>query len=216
MPYFNNDTINLLFIHIPKTGGESVQTYLSETHNITLNNESLYWFMPESTKTDNNMDIQSSLQHLPGQTILNYKEYFKINMTNLKILTIVRNPYNRIISDLFWFKLINIDNSKDEVYSIINQYLSNPPSTLDNHNVPQHLFLTDTNNNLINNITIMRTETLTEDMIKLGYTDFNTKINCNPYSISCWDYLNSQSIQLINSFYETDFKMFNYEVINEC
>ena len=39
MPYFKNDNVNILFIHIPKTGGSSVETYLSNHFNILLNNK---------------------------------------------------------------------------------------------------------------------------------------------------------------------------------
>ena len=34
MPYFLNENINLLFIHIPKTGGSSLERYFSEHFNI--------------------------------------------------------------------------------------------------------------------------------------------------------------------------------------
>jgi hypothetical protein len=211
MPYFKNDKINLLFIHIPKTGGESVEYYFRDLYNIPLNNKALWGFVPEDIQIDNNIDIKSSLQHLTYQSILKYQTFLNIDAQNLKLLTIVRNPYNRIVSDLFWFKLIVITNTKDEVFSVIQKYLSS--REFDNHNMPQHLFLTDTNNKLIKNVTIMRTETLNDYMIKFGYTDFNIKTNCNPHTISCWDYLNNQSIQLINSFYKKDFKMFNYDIV---
>ena len=39
MPYYNDDSINLnlLFLHIPKTGGSSVEQYFSNKFNIPLN-----------------------------------------------------------------------------------------------------------------------------------------------------------------------------------
>lgn len=42
MPYFKNNNVNILFIHIPKTGGSSVENYFSSKFNIPLNNTSLY------------------------------------------------------------------------------------------------------------------------------------------------------------------------------
>jgi hypothetical protein len=40
MPYFKNENINLLFIHIPKTGGTSVEQYFSKKYNVELNYKS--------------------------------------------------------------------------------------------------------------------------------------------------------------------------------
>ena len=37
MPYFHNKDVNLLFIHIPKTGGSSLETYFSKKFNMHLN-----------------------------------------------------------------------------------------------------------------------------------------------------------------------------------
>jgi hypothetical protein len=41
MPYFHNENINLLFIHIPKTGGSNFENYMSYKYNIPLNEKSL-------------------------------------------------------------------------------------------------------------------------------------------------------------------------------
>ena len=40
MPYFDKE--RLLFIHIPKTGGTSIEDYFSRKHNVILNHASLY------------------------------------------------------------------------------------------------------------------------------------------------------------------------------
>ena len=46
-----------------------------------------------------------SLQHQTYNTLFNYKELLNIDFNdNLKIISVVRNPYNRLISDLFWFQ----------------------------------------------------------------------------------------------------------------
>lgn len=244
MPYFQNDVVNLLFIHIPKTGGTSVEFYLSKKYNIPLDTKSLFMFLDEETAKNNNVDVnvirhphngcnavaqndcvdfnkipKSSLQHITYKTIFKYKDFFNINENNLDIFTIVRNPYERVVSDLFFlsknpsltyasFHRINKNTSKDEVYNIIKKYLS---EDVDNHNIPQYLFITDDNNELIPNIKILKTETLQNDMSGLGYEDFNLNENVNSNKVDYYEYLNNDSIKLINDFYDYDFKLFNYD-----
>ena len=50
-------------------------------------------------------------------------------------------------------------------------------------------------------------------MHKLGYLDFNLKVNCNKDKVNSYDYLNDQSIKIINDFYHFDFILFNYDKI---
>lgn len=64
-----------------------------------------------------NMQINSSLQHITYNQIVKYSKLFNINFDNIKIITIVRNPYERIMSDLFFFKLITIDATKETVFN---------------------------------------------------------------------------------------------------
>ena len=204
MPYFKNNDVNILFIHIPKTGGTSVEYYFSYKFSIQLNNKSLYNFLDISNTT-----ITSSLQHITYNQILQYNNIFNINFDNIKILTIVRNPYTRIVSDLFWYGIINIHTSSDEVFQLIQKYIIS--TTHDNHNIPQYIFITD-DKKLIPDIHILHTETLNRDMHFLGYTDFDIIINNNP-PINYYNYLNKNSIELINEFYHLDFILFNYDKI---
>jgi len=210
MPYFNNSEINLLFIHIPKTGGTSLELYFSNKYNIKLDNKSLYFFLDKNNKISYNY----SLQHMTYKNIIDNSSFLNINFDNISIITIVRNPYERIISDLFFYKKINVNSSKEEVTNIIkNQYLSINQLELDNHNIPQYLYIT-VNNELIPNIKILRTESLEKDMIDLGYTDFNIRSQENPHKVDYYNYLNNESIKLINDFYDYDFKLLNYKKID--
>jgi hypothetical protein len=210
MPYFNNDDINLLFIHIPKTGGTSLEIYFSSKFNIKLNEKSLFNVYPNKNTLTSNTN--SSLQHLTYNQIIKNEKVLNIDFNNIKIITIVRNPYERIISDLFWYKLIDSNTSKDKVFNIINNYLIS--NKYDNHNIPQHHFITDVNKVLIPNIHILKTENLTNNMINLGYTDFNNLNNKNKHKLNYYNYLNEKSIELINYFYNLDFILFNYKKIN--
>jgi len=212
MPYFNNnDDINVLFIHIPKTGGSSIEEYLSYKYNIKLDNSSLYLFTQDKRLLNENMKINSSLQHLTYNQIIENRKVFNIHFDNIKIITIVRNPYERMVSDLFYYNLITKDTPKETVFDIINQFLES--DKYDNHNIPQHNFITNDNQEIIPNIHILRTESLNNDMHRLGYTDFNLFSNVNPNKVKYADYLNNKSIEIINNFYHLDFVLFKYDKI---
>lgn len=203
MPYYSD--INTLFIHIPKTGGTSLETYLKKKSTQELftdkpyNNKLIYPY--------NNY----SLQHQTYRTLYYYRELLNIDFNDdLKIVTIVRNPYTRSISDLFWRKSININSTKNEVYE---QLRYNIMMNYDNHTLQQYKFICD-EKKVINKISIFKTETLTNDLHKYGYTNFETKLNTSDLSIvNYMDYLNNDSIQLINNYYYMDFELFNYDKI---
>lgn len=209
MPYFYNNNVNILLIHIPKTGGSSVEIYFSEKYNIPLNSKSLFNILPNKTMINDKIITNSSPQHMTYQTIIKNKDLLNIKMDNLKIIAIVRNPYNRIISDLFFFKLIEVNSSKEDVFNAIQKYLSR--TDLDNHNICQYLFISNLNKKIIPRIKILRTETLKEDMNKLGYTDFSKNANHNVNKVNYDNYLNNDSIRLINNYYDEDFKLLGYK-----
>jgi hypothetical protein len=136
------------------------------------------------------------------------QHFFKIDFNNIQIITIVENPYQRLIGDLIYFNLIDINSSKQDIFNIINNYIAS--ANYYDHNICQYKFVTDNFKRLIYNLKVLHTETLVEDMIKLGYNDFI------PEGYQVFDlnnYLNNDSINLINNFYNDDFIIFNYEKI---
>jgi hypothetical protein len=207
MPYFLNNNTNILFIHIPKNAGTSIEFYLSKKHNILLNEKSLYMFT-EQNITD--FDNKISLQHQTLSTYIKYKDDFNINFNNIFIFCVVRNPYTRLISDLFFYNLITNESTQNEVYNVIISYFTN--NNLDNHNIPQYKFITDDNNQIYKNVNIFKFENLKEDMIKNNFTDFDTNENIGKYNKEPFLFLNNDSIQAINKHYEKDFIYFNYEM----
>ena len=203
MPYYINK--HILFIHIPKTGGTSVENYLK--HNDT---QILYSFF--GNKFFPTKELQKySLQHQAYNTIYEYRDLCKIKFDNrIRIISIVRNPYNRIVSDLFFFNLIKHNTNKKEVYNILQYYILS--DRVDNNNTPQYKFVTDRHNELISNIRIFRTETLTRDMHNYGFKNFNKwDYKGKQNSIVYLKYLNRESIDLINDYYDLDFKLFDYK-----
>ena len=88
----------------------------------------------------------------------------------------------------------------------------------DNHKLPQYLFLIDESGDLIQNLIVLRTETLTQEMQKLGYVDFNHNFqvsNCRfPHGKTKYSKaLNQESIKMINEYYKRDFELFDYKYL---
>lgn len=210
MPYIKNDKVNILFIHIPKACGTSISYYLLEKHGVQRDyNKHPYCMITYFLKFQ---DI--SYQHQTYRNIKSNKEYFHIDFENLTLLTCVRNPYTRMLSDLFFNKLITPDSTQDVVYNNIKDFIT--PQNLikfDNHPLPQYKFLLDDDGSLLKNITILRTETIIEDMKSLGYEDFQHKSNRSPVDTTDYKkYFNEESIALIREHYAKDFQIFGYIV----
>jgi hypothetical protein len=207
MPYFRE--LNLLFIHIPKTGGTSIEFHLKEQTTMEL-----YRRAKGNEMLTDPADRLASLQHQPYLTLKKYAKLLSIPFDDpkLRIFTVVRNPYHRIVSDLFWLNKINKESSPEMVFNVIKSYINS--NNHDNHNLPQYKFVTDNDGNLVNDIHIMRTETLNNDLIAYGITDFDKRYYVGKESKSKYiDYLNADSINLINKHYKKDFELFGYSTI---
>ena len=207
---------NALWIHIPKTGGTSIYIYFINKYSkkeVTLFSGIRNTILPEEYLK------KISLQHQTYETLIKYKELLSIDINkNTKIFTIVRNPYHRIISDLFSYEIISKNSTPEEVFeSIKTKYLYN--NNLDNHNIPQYLFVCDKHGVLFPEIKIFKTESLKKNIMDYGFSDFNIIFgsikskDINVEKEEYINYLNNDSILLINDFYNKDFELFNYEKI---
>jgi len=293
MPFFEKEKV--LLIHIPKTGGTSIEKYFSKRQNIKLGPDQLYFSyyihtiekeitkyrkcwkhilfnkkksLKNSKKNNNNLmlnrvlsftsvdsleginredipefkqfkkvklskDLQHSLQHLTWSEMQRYKDILFNNENDKKILsdspyerneyeilTIVRNPYDRLISELLFRNIINSESITRPkiVFSKIKKFLEKQDDIFDNHKLPQYLYLLNERGQMIENITILHTESLTDDMIRMGYTDFNyhfqvSKCKVKPGVTKYSEILNKEAIELINKYYKRDFELFNYSML---
>ena len=247
MPYFWNKEkkINILFIHVPKTGGTSVEKYFADLAEVEypLKRENIYGppRIPEARTLNPpgpKMTI-NSLQHMSYDNLLRWsRKHFNIKIYNdikIQIFTIVRNPYERTVSDLFFFNLIDTNIKQHQVTVILKKYLQcdyntisekiddyQPPvnkinyhyDNFDNHVTPQWKLVAKNQKELHAEIKYMKTESLNEDMKRHGFSDFDLHLLSNKNdNIDYYSYLNSESIHLINEAYGPDFELFGYEKI---
>lgn len=206
MPYYKSKKI--LFIHIPKTGGTVIENEIKKKSRQTL-----YCRVKHNSLLPFPFN-KCSLQHQFYTTLYKFRNKLNINFNNIKVFSVVRNPYNRVISDLFWYKLIKKDYDSTKVYNVIkNKYLNK--NNLDNHNKPQYKFVTDEMGVLIPNIKIFKTEQLNQSNDNLS-NFLGLKINVKKeggVNKNYSRYLNNDSIAIINDFYKKDFELFGYEIM---
>ena len=116
-PMYNNNIIeknfNLSFIHIPKTGGSMVENLLYQQFNISVGNKVFHNLFENNTYGHDYINLykcgKKAVHHVPLHKIKSFmynntnisrvnisKYYF---MKNKNLFTIVRNPYNRFLSE---------------------------------------------------------------------------------------------------------------------
>jgi hypothetical protein len=184
MLIYKNDSVYFIFIHIPKNGGLFIRNKIKKNRkNSIIRN----WF------GDNNAH-RLDLAHIPYIK----KDRFINNKTPYNYYTYTRNPYHRLIS-AFYFK--NNDDDKGSIKDFIKNKLQfyDFSMTFDKkiiHYYPQWLFVCDENFNIPSHIKIYKIE------------------DCeNPKIYDLTNFLDQESIELINKIYEKDFFLFGYEMI---
>ena len=188
---------NILYIHIPKTGG---LFYKKLPKKCTISNLLV---------RGDHLTIEGhSPQHSTYKELYENRKFLDINFDTVEIIASVRNPYTRIISDLFFFKIIDKTNTPEIVERKMIEFLESS-NNYDNHKKRQIDYLLY-NGKIDPKIKIIKLETLEEDMFKLGYSDFNCHSNSTNNNDNYMKYFTRISIDYINNFYFDDF---NYEIL---
>lgn len=186
------------FIHIPKTGGTSIEDLFD-----LMNKNNLY----EEGRSLTINNVNFSLQHLP-HSLINKMKPESVGWTSF---TIVRNPYTRILSEYVWnhkFKTGRDIKSFNECD--FNKWIDDDLIKYDtDHKMPQNFFI-----DIPVDITL-RFEELNDDFNKINNklkTSYNLKFR-NKSSFNKETILRSltpKTKDKIYKLYEDDFKIFNY------
>jgi hypothetical protein len=200
MPFVNHNGQNILFIHIPKTGGTTVETWLSTLGTLRFRTVGV----PGATRCSPQHFRLCDFRHLFGKDFFDYS------------FMIVRNPYDRIASEYrmrateqgagFWkawptfssWLEIQLERSKKE------------PWALDNHLRPQWEFTG-------NGLEIFRLEDGMQGILskvaeRLGVpapSELPWEMRSDGFAGTVeWDHLDRLRVQ---EAYARDFKEFGYE-----
>lgn len=209
MPLFQfEDNVNkleksLLFIHIPKTGGTSVEVFFEKLGCNTF-------LSPKEYRS-----FRKHLKIAPAHYDINFiSEIFDLN--SIYSFTIVRNPLDRIFSIYNWVKdkSTNTDDFKKMSFDNFIDYSFNIKSDEDpifyNMIKPQSDFISNKLDK------IFKLELGLKNIFKEIFLDIGLNINGDfevPFlnkSNSDKNSLNDHVIEKINKYYQKDFKEFNY------
>jgi len=210
----------ILFIHIPKTGGTSIESHLRSTGKYT---ETL--FTPAGTPLSERLDFSDCnlkkihSQHQSFNTILNHEKQLDVKINEVDLfLSVVRNPYNRAISELFWRKNAVPTDSVDVINNQL-RILLKAPNWGAYHIFPQYVFLLNQQNIIDDRFIVLKTEALTDSLTQLGcvFSTFNRfwnrshSVKRQGESQDYFNFLDGESIKIINDLYHDDFTLFGYD-----
>ncbi|MDP4546876.1 sulfotransferase family 2 domain-containing protein [Marinobacter sp. MDS2] len=131
MPVFSKGKVNILFLHIPKSAGSTIEKIADD----------FGWEESFSIRGKSLKEIRyckASLQHLhvqPLESILEFEQFDSI-------FTVVRNPFSRFKSEYYWQRTQGITELSvdDWVSDTFEKYLGNS-YIYDNHIRPQVEFI---------------------------------------------------------------------------
>jgi hypothetical protein len=132
MPVFQKENISILFVHIPKTAGTAIEQFFRRQ------NWKISFFDGGERKPSINTVSWCSPQHLHAETL---KNIFNVKRFSY-CFTIVRDPIDRIKSEVRWRKKFFNENIEPErwIYESLQTYPLNP-FVHDNHIRPQSDFI---------------------------------------------------------------------------
>jgi len=190
----------LIFIHIPKTGGTSVEAKLR-----LLKRANGYGIFNKRAR-----------QHFFWKDYLQLLGDEKYNMWNK--FSICRNPYDKLISEYFWCPVAGHRKNQtlDEFIDYCKEVVEadNYDETIyHDHFIPQHKFIFDNNNNLqINKLFRFEDyDELEKYLLKEHNINNKKKINVGKHKKEV--ILNEFQKKKIYEIYKKDFELLNYSCL---
>lgn len=206
-------TKELYFVHITKTAGTAIEKSGIEN--------GINWgkFSEASHKYIRNMSHREMIHfwHIPTADIMNIDELKKI----YDFFTVVRNPYDRCISEIYWWEQIVLgkrEMTKDQFNEKICYYINNHNiDTPVGHWYPQYNYVYDYEGKKIVDH-VLKFEDLPNNFDEL-MEKYNLNIKLNKVMnktdrIYTIEDLNPETLKIIETYYAQDFKTFGYEFYN--
>ena len=194
-----NHKHKFVFIHIPKAGGTSISNYCEEKIEGSLRNYL------------NNDKIEEINPHIYASDLM-----CKFDYSNYNSFTVVRNPFDLVVSQYFWSIQNNLPLFPDVSDSIDYSFEDFVKLVIQPNAIRQPMmeFITDEHGKfLIKNF--IRFENMENDLreyfniidLNLEYLGHHNKSLHVEYK----EYYNEETYTLINNYFSEDIKTFNYK-----
>jgi hypothetical protein len=201
--YLNNKKPPTLFLHIPKTGGTTIENWL----------ETVYGGTPLFLSKHKTEDIQSTPQHFGYKTLIQLLG--SMNDSVLFKFAIVRNPYHRLESEFFYRieqRELNLGRDPERFFSSwVCDFLIKAkacPAILDNHLRPQTFYHG-------NDVNVFKFEdgfdniiTRLADLLEVKPPSSIDSKKVGKKKTVLWS---NKAIKIMNEVYRADFLSFNYD-----
>lgn len=220
----------LIYIHIPKTGGVSIEEFLQSYYGYTRNAFLLnHGYGTYNSKSNAGFTIYPHM-HYPLRNLIKELNNNNIEVDNTwNIFSIVRNPYNKFISALFYaprndFKYNYTTLPENQRGYYLNKSLDNyldsdiNDNYHSNHIYPQHKFFEGTD---LNYKVFKFEDGLENALINLGFKvkdkikHFLNTSNYIGYKLPPYETMYTKYfVEYINTTYAKDFEEFGYEMLD--
>lgn len=219
-----------IFVHIPKTGGSSVEEFIMQQYGYERNECLLVHGFGIDLSLGEGDLVPYPMMHYRLKTVLRIAEANRAQIDDSwTIFSIVRNPYYKFLSDLFFANFSHFkynyhmlpDNAKAMYLdSCVDEYFNHPAKENYHsyHSLEQYKFFKDVDVNY----QIFKFEEGLENIVKkLGF-EVKEKF---PHLLDMPSYLNlpkpnypkmltSYLVETINNKYSKDFEIFGYEMLD--
>lgn len=199
-----NIEIPIFFIHIAKCGGTTIKGFFEHLKMDSFLAPKEYY------------EVKKYLKLPPAHYGITLLESLFL-LDKIYTFTLVRNPYERMLSDYKWAKTKNFYNKKFQNMSFeefctdcIKQY-SIDNNYLDNHITPQHMFISPNVNKVFKFEDGLETaiqQVFLDVGLQLSEKLFLPKLNASGVESL---FFSQKAKDLIYEFYAEDFKTFGYQ-----
>ena len=187
-----------IFIHIPKTAGTSIEQFLKDNGKNSID----YHGVRDGR----------SMHHY---TAIDFKRELPWHFNDYYKFSIVRNPYDRLLSEYYWTPIPNVGyksgKTKAEFLNYVSHIVKNNlffQNIYNDHFIPQFMFVYD-KKLLVDHIFKFENMNLIVDFLKKKLEIENDLPILNKSKIKK-EYWNNKQKERIYKIYKNDFILFNY------